>query len=340
MVGGCFGVAESYDDRLVYRRIATCRVAHVQLNRRAKALLDKLIDQRQELRVEVHDLGATVVDLGIKAKGGLEAGRRLAEVCLADLAQVELVPCDSRLWSGLAVSVRTDHPVLACLASQYAGWKVSHGKFFAMGSGPMRAAAGKEEIFSDIGYREAAEVAVGVLETGRLPPAEALEQLARECGVPLTSLQLAVAPTRSQAGAVQIVARSVETALHKLHELKFDLSRVESGWGIAPLPPVAADDLAGIGRTNDAILYGGDVTLWVRGDDESLVDIGPRVPSNHSADYGQPFSQIFERYNHDFYRIDPSLFSPAVVRFLNVDTGRCHCFGQFSPDVLKQSFQA
>ena len=149
---------------------------------------------------------------------------------------------------------------------------------------------------------------------------------------------LAVAPTASQAGTVQVVARSVETALHKLHELEFDVSRVVSGFGSAPLPPVAEDDLSGIGRTNDAILYGGTVTLWVTGDDESLAEIGPRVPSSASEAHGQPFLTVFAEAGHDFYQIDPHLFSPAVIRFLNIDTGRVHNFGQVAPDILVESF--
>jgi methenyltetrahydromethanopterin cyclohydrolase len=130
----------------------------------------------------------------------------------------------------------------------------------------------------------------------------------------------------------------VETALHKLHELKFDLGRVESGWGVAPLPPPAADDLSGIGRTNDSILYGAQVTLWVRGDDESLRQIGPQIPSNSSTDHGEPFAKIFQRAGHDFYKIDPLLFSPAVVTFANLDTGNSFTFGRLLPEVIRRSF--
>ena len=64
------------------------------------------------------------------------------------------------------------------------------------------------------------------------------------------------------------------------------------------------------------------MTLTVRGDDASLEEIGPRVPSNASPDYGRPFAEIFARYDHDFYRIDPQLFSPAVVTIHNRRDGR------------------
>jgi methenyltetrahydromethanopterin cyclohydrolase len=151
-------------------------------------------------------------------------------------------------------------------------------------------------------------------------------------------LHLLVAPTASLAGTVQVVARSVETALHKLHELRFDLARVVCGLGRAPLPPVGGDDLTAIGWTNDAILYGGVAALWVRGDDASLAEVGARVPSSASPDFGQPFAQVFERAGRDFYRIDPQLFSPAVVVFHNLDTGRTQRFGRRAPEVLRQAW--
>ena len=106
------------------------------------------------------------------------------------------------------------------------------------------------------------------------------------------------------------------------------------------MPPVAADDLTGIGRTNDAVLYGGEVTLWVRADDAQLREIGPGIPSCSSPDHGQPFGRIFEQYNRDFYRIDPLLFSPALVTLINLNSGRTHRFGQLCPEVIQQSFSA
>jgi methenyltetrahydromethanopterin cyclohydrolase len=224
------------------------------------------------------------------------------------------------------------------MAAQYAGWEIKGKGFFAMGSGPMRAAAAREPLFDAIGHCETAERCVGVLESSKLPPESVCVDVASKCGVRPDALTLLIARTSSLAGTVQIVARSVETALHKLHVLGFDLARIEQGQGSAPLPPPSENDMAAIGRTNDAILYGGSVELMVRGDDVSLREIGPRVPSSASADFGRPFAQIFARYDHDFYRIDPLLFSPAVVTFTNRDTGTAHCFGKTAPDVLAESF--
>jgi methenyltetrahydromethanopterin cyclohydrolase len=309
------------------------------LNECAHELCNAMAADAASLGIVVSTLscGTRLIDCGVKVPGSLEAGRRLAQVCLSGLGDVFIAAARDAAGSH-EVSVATKEPVAACMASQYAGWEVKGEKFFAVGSGPMRAAACREEIFKGIGNCERPDVCVGVLETRKVPPDDACKNLADKCRITPDKLTLLIAPTSSIAGTVQIVARSVETALHKLHVLGFDLSRVVSGFGKAPLPPVANDDLVAIGRTNDAILYGGHVILSVRGDDASIAEIGPRVPSNSSPDYGRPFAEIFSRYNNDFYRIDPMLFSPGSVVFVNVDTGQRHEFGRLAPDVLAESF--
>lgn len=311
------------------------------LNKRANDLVTAALPRIDDLRGTVIELegGGCVVDLGVKAEGSLEAGRLLAEVCMSGLAEVRIVPGDVGGVAWPSVQVITDAPVEACLLSQYAGWQISVGKFFAMGSGPMRAAAAREEVFEKLGYRESAGSVVGVLETGKLPTAEVVTVISEKTGVPADRVTLLAARTASLAGNLQVVARSVETSLHKLFELGFDIWRVRSAVGVAPLPPVAKDDFAGIGRTNDAILYGGRVTLMVRGDDESIATIGPKVPSSGSSAHGKPFAEIFEDAGRDFYKIDPHLFSPAEVVFQNLDTGRVHVFGGVAPDVLRRSFE-
>jgi methenyltetrahydromethanopterin cyclohydrolase len=310
------------------------------LNERAQRLADHMASTAASLRIAVQHsgAGARVFDCGIQAEGGLQAGLALARVCLAGQAEVSLVPGEVGGLGCPMVQVMTDCPVLACMASQYAGWQIAVGKFFAMGSGPMRAAYGKEELFNHIPGREQAPLAVGTLETRKLPDDAVISYLCEHLQLPASRLTLLVAPASSMAGTIQVVARSVETALHKLYELKFDLGQVVSGYGTAPLPPVAKDELHAIGRTNDAILYGGRVVLWVRTEDEQIADIGPRVPSSASADHGAPFATIFERYGHDFYKIDPMLFSPAEIVFQNLKTGRSQAFGTRAPDVLQHSF--
>lgn len=310
----------------------------MNLNARAAALCELIVSDAARLRVTVETLpcGAKIIDCGVDAPGGLAAGQFLARACLADLGDVAVMA--SGQPTRPTVVVQTDHPRLACMAAQYAGWEVQGDDYFAMGSGPMRAAAAREPLFEDLQYRESAEQCVGVLETDKIPPEAVCLDLAAKCGVAPSALTLLTAPTRSLAGGVQVVARSVETAMHKLHELQFDLTRVEAGWGSAPFPPPAADDLAAIGRTNDAILYGGQVVLYVHGDDDSIEQIGPQIPASASRDYGRPFAQVLSHYNHDFYQVDPLLFSPARVTLANVETGHAHSFGQLNEQVLRESF--
>jgi methenyltetrahydromethanopterin cyclohydrolase len=313
---------------------------NLELNELASQVIEDVTENPDDLRVVQHDVAGSglLLDFGVDAEGGLDAGCVLAAVCLAGLAHVDVVPGLLGDLGWPHVAVETDKPVAACLFSQYAGWQVSVDKFFAMGSGPMRAVYAKEPLFDKLWYREEAEQVVGVLETAKLPGEDVFEFIANKCGVEADDVVLCAAPTSSMAGNLQVVARSVETSLHKLYELGFDVNRVRSAFGTAPLPPVAKNDIEGIGRTNDAILYGGRVTLWVNGDDESLADVASKVPSCSSAMYGQPFSELFEAAGRDFYKLDPLLFSPAEVIFHNIDTGRVHVAGRVNVDVLKKSF--
>ncbi|APW58759.1 methenyltetrahydromethanopterin cyclohydrolase [Paludisphaera borealis] len=310
------------------------------LNANALEIVESLLARAEERKVAIHAIegGGRFIDCGIKVRGGLLAGLDLARVCLGGLADVSILAGEVAGRPVPLIQVVTDHPVQACLASQYAGWAISEGKYFAMGSGPMRAIRRKEPIFDAVGFHEEAGEVVGVLETRKAPTAEVVAKIAAECGVAPSAVTLLAAPTASLAGGLQIVARSVETALHKLAELKFDLGRIVSAHGTAPLPPVARDDLAAIGRTNDAILYGARVILHVTGDDDAIADVGPRVPSSASHDFGEPFAAIFARYNNDFYAVDPHLFSPAEVVFQNLETGRTHAFGSPKPEIVARSF--
>lgn len=312
-----------------------------QLNLAAQREADLLAADPQRYRVAVYQVGgARVIDCGVGVPGGLDAGLALARICLGGLATVTLQAnplTELARLAGLAVQVVSDQPVRACLASQYAGRQIQVDKFFAMGSGPMRAIWGGEAIYDEIGGRESAPVAVGVLETRKLPTDAVVAHIAAALQRPAEALTLAVAPSASLAGTVQVVARCLETALHKLHQLRFDLSCIVSGSGIAPLLPPAADDLTGIGRTNDAILYGGQVTLYVQADDEQLAAIGPHVPSSASPAHGQPFVEVFRQAGGDFYKIDPLLFSPALVTFANLASGRVQSFGTLAAEVLRRS---
>jgi methenyltetrahydromethanopterin cyclohydrolase len=313
----------------------------LSLNDRAVELADRLAGDAEALGVAVATLfnGTRVIDCGAHAAGGFEAGRRFAEICMAGLGRVAAAPLvlDGRWLPG--VTVTTDRPAIACLAAQYAGWRLDYEGYFAMGSGPGRALIHAEDLYDDLGWDEHASAAVLCLETRDAPPVQVADFVAQRAGVPGSALTLLMAPTASVAGGVQIAARVVETALHKLHELDFDVRRVVSGYGTCPLPPVAADDGAAIGRTNDAVLYGGQVELTIDAPDEELEAVVERLPSSASKDFGEPFGKVLKDADWDFYKIDPLLFSPAEVRLVGVASGRSFHAGGVALDVLERSFR-
>jgi len=314
--------------------------AGLGLNERAWQIADAMAANAAALRVAVHRLpgGARVIDAGVDAPGGFGAGRALSEICTGGLADIAYppVPIGGDPWPG--VRVWTDHPAVSCMASQYAGWAIQVGKYFAMGSGPLRAHARVEkELFAKLGYAEQAQRGVLVLETRTLPSDEVAAWVGQKAGLAPSQLTFVVAPTASLAGGVQIAARILETGLHKMDTLGFDVNKILSGVGTAPLPPVAKNDLRAIGRTNDCILYGGQARYTVNAEDAELAALVPRIPSSASKDYGTPFYEIFKRYDSDFYKIDPLLFSPAEVWLTSVGSGKTYHAGHVNPDVLRVS---
>jgi methenyltetrahydromethanopterin cyclohydrolase len=312
----------------------------ISLNDRAAALADALAGHAEELRVEVDSLsnGARVIDCGVETPGGLEAGRRLAEICMAGLCTLGFAPLtlDGRWFP--AITVSTDHPALACLGAQYAGWQLQRDEYFAMASGPGRALIRAEDLYDDLDVAEQASAAVLCLETRDLPTAAIAAYAAERAGVSPDALTFVVAPTASLAGGVQIAARVVETAMHKLHELKLDVRSVVGAIGTCPLPPVAGKDPDAIGRTNDAVLYAGQVHLTVDAGDDELEELAPKVPSSASSDYGEPFGALLEKVGFDFYKLDPMLFSPAEVRITSTRSGRSFAAGGVNLEVLERSF--
>lgn len=310
---------------------------------RAAKLVEGIVADASALRCEVTfgTAGERCIDLGARAIGGLEAGRRLAEVCMGGLGTVSLHTSSGLKHWPLGVTVHATNPVIACLASQYAGWQISEQEsgFFALGSGPARALSRVEALYKDLGYVDHYSKASLVIEGDKAPPAAVARMIAAACGVQPTDLTILFAPTGSLAGTVQIAARVLEVALHKAHELHFPLEHIEDGIGTAPIAPPIPDFMKAMGRTNDAIIYGGRVQLFVRGGDEAAQKLAQTLPSSTCSAYGLPFAEIFAAAGGDFYKIDPMLFSPAEVIVSSLDTGSSFHAGELAPDVVDKSFR-
>ncbi|MEA3243881.1 MAG: methenyltetrahydromethanopterin cyclohydrolase [Pseudomonadota bacterium] len=314
------------------------------VNQSTLMLLEALRADAVRLRMAEERLsnGCCVIDAGIDVPGGIEAGRRIAEICMGGLGQISFNSDGNIARWPLSVNVHSSDPVLACLGSQYAGWSLSHGEgkkaFHALGSGPGRALAGKEELFDELAYRDEGDATCLVMEVDRRPPLEVTEKIARDCDVDVSQLTLILTPTRSLAGTTQVVARVLEVAMHKAHSIGFPLHHVVDGAGSAPLPPPAPDFVAGMGRTNDAILYGGHVQLFVNGASDDARDLAERLPSSASRDYGRPFAEVFKNYKYDFFEIDPLLFSPARVIVSCLESGDSFHAGALDIEILERSF--
>jgi len=316
----------------------------ISLNARSYEIANKMVVDAEALNISVEKLtcGTTLIDAGINVSGSFEAGRLFSEVCMGGLGKVDF---SSIAYDGFVmpcVNVSVSHPVEACMASQYAGWSVEVRKknkktFFAMGSGPARALYGKEKLLQELGIQEKSELAVLTLETREVPDDQVCLWIAGKCGISPDRLVILVAPTASLVGSVQIAARGVETGLHKMVELEFDIRKIISGFGMCPVAPIDRDDLRAIGRTNDAVLYGAKVWYTAAADPGEIARIMEQLPSSASKDYGTPFYDLFHRYDCDFYKIDPLLFSPAEVYINNISDGLTYHNGQVNPDILKRS---
>ncbi len=305
-----------------------------------RPLIEVFLAQAKALNIGVsqHTTGATIVDAGIAHAGGAEAGRLIAEICMGGLGDLSFQQSTAfKKWPS-SIHVKSENPVLACLGSQYAGWALQHEKFFSLGSGPARALAQREELFKELNYRDSGDATVLVLETDKIPPVEIIEKVSRDTNVKVENLTFILTPTTSIAGATQIVARVLEVALHKAHTLHFPLDCIISGRGIAPLPPVSGDFMTAMGRTNDAILFGGFVELNVNSSDADAEKLANALPSSASKDYGKTFAEVFKFYKMDFYQIDPLLFSPAKVKITNLKTGNIFNAGEFSAALINKSF--
>jgi methenyltetrahydromethanopterin cyclohydrolase len=311
------------------------------MNERAWTLADHCSSRAAEWRVAVDTLpgGARVIDAGVNVPGGLAAGRLMAQLCMGGLGHIDYTSLTIGGEEFSGVHVWTDHPAVSCMASQYAGWQINPNGFFAMGSGPLRCKARVEQaLFSKLGYgEESAGRGVLILEGRTLPTDAVAAWVADKAGVAASGITFVVAPTASLAGGVQVVARVIETGLHKMETLGFDVTRVVGASGTAPLPPTAKNDLRAIGRTNDCVLYGGQARYMVQAADDELEQLAARLPASTSTDYGTPFYDIFKRYDNDFYKIDPMLFSPAEVWLTSATTGRTFHAGQLNPQVLRSS---
>jgi methenyltetrahydromethanopterin cyclohydrolase len=313
----------------------------LSVNRTAWSLTKKLCDQAEEFGVVVKETksGATLIDAGIEAKGGLLAGRTITEICLGGYGTAKIFHKQYYDFQLPSIFVYSDHPAIATLGSQFAGWKIEVAKYTAIASGPARALSLKpRELYERIHYSDTSDVAVLVFETAKQPPEEVIRQISYECKVKPDHLSIILVPTSTITGSTQISGRIVETGIHKLMELGLDPKLITHACGYAPIAPVHPKFPQAMGRTNDAIMYAG-VTYYAVSydDDEELRKLVEKAPSSACKSYGKPFMEIFKEASYDFYKIDSGLFAPAVLVVNNAKTGSTFRAGKTDIDVFKKS---
>ncbi|MFW9825115.1 MAG: methenyltetrahydromethanopterin cyclohydrolase, partial [Candidatus Thorarchaeota archaeon] len=242
---------------------------HVKINELARDIVKEMISKKELYKVEVHELinKSFVLDMTHASWTG---GKLLGEICLGGLGTVEFSNYNLNGHYIPSVNVFTSEPLIACMASQLAGWSVKLKKevekngelkkkviFQSLGSGPARSKSKVEKLFEEIDYTDDSNCAVIVFETEKLPNEEVMGIVAEKCGVDTTETYAVCAPTACLTGSIQVAARIVETGIHKLHEIKFPIELIEDGFGTTTIAPIAKDDLGAMGRTNDSISAAG-----------------------------------------------------------------------------------
>ena len=165
----------------------------LSVNRLAWALAEKLLSKQAFYGVHASksSAGATIVDAGVNVSGGFQAGKMLTELCLggAGKARVGIKAYGDLTFPSITVS--TDHPAVAALGSQFAGWRIKEPDgSIAIGSGPARALALKpKDVYEEIGYKDSSDKAVLTLESNKLPSDALIEKVTKACNVAAVTIR-------------------------------------------------------------------------------------------------------------------------------------------------------
>ncbi len=318
----------------------------ISMNVAAKKIADKMFEDASSYKLISTTLsnGTRLIDCGVNAKGSIKGGELFTKVCLGGISDVGIsIPGDlSDIMAMPAVKVKTDFPALSTLGSQKAGWKIDVDGYYAIASGPAQAHKFiNNPIYDMTGYVEESDVAVITLESDKLPDEKVADYIAEECNVKAENLTILVAPTSSLVGSIQISGRALECGVYKMFEvMEFDVTKITYAAAITPITPVDPDSVKAMGKTNDAIIFGGRAYYYIEPDEgESLEELAANLPSSASDNYGKSFLELFEEANHDFYNMPKEVFAPAQVIVNDMVTGQMYHTGFIDLERLKKSFE-
>ena len=327
---------------------------NLKINELAKKITEKIIHNKEYYKAKIHKLDndSTILDM---TNASWDGGKLVSEICMGGLGTVEFSSYNLDGHYIPSVNVYTSEPIISCIASQLAGWNVKLKKevekdgelkkkviFQSLGSGPARAKSQVEKIFEELDYTDDSNCAVIVFETPKLPNEEVMDIVANKCGVNTNDTYAICAPTACLTGSIQVAARTVETGIHKLHEIKFPIETIKYGFGTTTIAPIAKDDLGAMGRTNDSISAAGLTYYTINVEkekEEEIFELLKKAPANTSSSYGKPFLETFKSANYNFYEIDPGLFAPAIYTVNNLKTGKNLTVGCVNHELLRLSYR-
>ena len=318
-------------------------MAHYSVNEAAAGIVEtEVIPFAGRLNIIVSTLknGATVLDMGINAKGGFRAGKYFAEIGMGGLGRLRYMMMRAGEYLIPALQCVTEAPAVCEMASYVARTKVPwHGEIQVV-SGPVRAILGSDDFARAVGYRDPSpRKAVCGVQCERLPDEELAEGIGRVCGISPEKLYIMAARTGCMTGAVQVSARNVEQSLPTVYDRGFSMDQVLEGSAVAPLISVCDDEDTAYGRVNDCLIYGQETNLTVRcedGDIESMLD---DIPFSKNTDiYGTPFEPLFARCGRSWANVPRDWDAPCRINFCNAKTGHVFTTGIIHEGVLVQGF--
>lgn len=176
------------------------------LNNNSARFIEKyVIPNKENLNIEVLHLenGATILDMGINAKGGWLAAKAFVEIGLGGLGELTYRKMKIGRYYVPAMCVLVDRPAIAEMSAHVAYFRVPyHGKNIDI-SGPIRSIGGLDLFARSVDYRDTeATKAVGCIQTVDIPDLEVTNLIAETAKIDTKNLYLVVAKTGTLVGAV------------------------------------------------------------------------------------------------------------------------------------------
>ncbi len=308
-----------------------------------KLVQESILPRAEMLNCQVIHLknGATVIDMGINAGGSWEAAKLFTEVTLSCMGIVSFGRFTFGRIDLPSVNVYLSKPQIACLSSQFSSWKIKADEKYniaGLGSGPARALAQNDAIVKLWDYKDVNIETVFAAQMSALPDEEFAEHIANECKIKPENLYILASKTASIVGSVQICARMIEASIWRLNYDGFDISKIITASGYAPIAPCISDELIAMDRVNNAMLYGATASYVVECEDSEIEKVLDTLAFSSSKFYGCNFGEMFEEGGRDIFTMDIDAHKVARVEINNYKTGKSYTTGVLNEEMLFNSF--